>query len=98
MEKNEYYEEVIEDIVISAFDNHVKLSNSVIKSIKSKFESFYFHETWSPGLHISNLGEEIYIFECVDEWFYIQHLSTNNRWYYYKCDQLDGLIEFLKDL
>lgn len=38
-----------------------------------------------------------------DEWFYVEitsnsaKASSNSKTYYYKCDQLEGLLELLKD-
>lgn len=32
-----------------------------------------------------------------DEWFVIKKKNYKNEEYYYKCDQIDGLMEFLED-
>lgn len=43
---------------------------------------------------------KLYISKYEDEWYSIEYYKAVNLKYaktYYKCDQLDGLIEFLKD-
>ena len=39
--------------------------------------------------------EELWVHECKDEWFLVQ-LIDDDIVHFYKCDQFEGLIEFLK--
>jgi hypothetical protein len=51
--------------------------------------------------HSSKIGDGnlmvIDIYECSDEWFYIKRQTKNYVISYYKCDQFEGVIEYLKD-
>ena len=49
---------------------------------------FYTSKNWDLGIDV-----------CPDEWFVI-HINKHDNGYYkfYKCDQLDGLFDFLKNM
>ncbi len=38
------------------------------------------------------------IFETDDEWFYVKSMPSNADTVYYKCDQIEGLIDCLKQI
>lgn len=51
-------------------------------------------ESKEIGLHkkFTDLGIDI----CNDEWFYVHINNYGGKYTFYKCDQLDGLIDCLK--
>lgn len=52
-------------------------------------------ESKEIGLHkkFTDLGIDI----CNDEWFYVHINNYGGKYTYYKCDQLDGLIDCLNE-
>lgn len=100
MEKNDFYESVnISDIYENVSKNKIVIEDNVIKYIRSKFYNFTKIDEDGKQISIRLYHIDLYIFQCPDEWFYIQKVWTRGGQdrEFYKCDQLDGLIEFLKD-
>ena len=51
-----------------------------------------------PHVHIilqDKYTYDLYIYKTPDEWYYVERISVIQD-KYYKCDQFDGLLEFLK--
>jgi len=48
------------------------------------------------SLEVYYRDRKIYIEKLEDEWFYVAFPSPDYGEAYYKCDQFDGLLEFLK--
>jgi len=76
--------------------------NEIVSRLK---DNFTIIESDDNGIVLSGGRWKRYdIFQCYDEWFYVTHevqdinTSPYNRSYiYFKCDQFDGLMKFLKD-
>jgi hypothetical protein len=54
------------------------------------------HQKSKPSLEVYYRDRYIYIEKVEDEWFYVAFPSPDYYEAYYKCDQFDGLLEFLK--
>ena len=94
--KDDYYTEITRDEWINFRDDKwidfnqrdinrlTELSKKfeVIKSNNKNYIKLYHKETW------------LNILECEDEWFIVSCYNNDN---YYKCDQIDGVLYFLKD-
>jgi len=40
--------------------------------------------------------QEIRVDKVIDEWYYLKLTISEDDYHYYKCDQLDGLLDCLK--
>ena len=56
-------------------------------SLNDKFEVYKWNNT-----DYIDFNNQLFIHECEDEWFLVYNDGN-----FYKCDQIDGLIYFLKD-
>lgn len=111
--ENEYYEEIIHDEWSSLVDKRIQIDDRMFNNIKSFIKSIDSLMPMNVSIEqqnkriqlvsgyilntdsISDMGIDI----CPDEWFLV-HTNYNNhygRYYFHKCDQIDGLFEFLKD-
>lgn len=84
---------------IMSFTNYkeIPLGEAFKKDEEDKF--IYVHDDDSP----TSVYNPIEIFGDIDEWYYVSAFMHNNQKDviddgYYKCDQLDGLIDCLKEL
>jgi len=91
----------------------VKIDSNVIFTIQSNLlPGFYLDlpkeesPLYNKLLRINYEGDfYVDIVQTKDEWFFIEYLNTRDKSYgktmfnssYFKCDGLDGLLEFLKD-
>ena len=84
----------------SMFDTEV-----IVWDISGRKRVTYLHVTIPAGSviagisrpHVVDLSDhELNIFKSRDEWYYVK--GRGNRYCEYKCDQLDGLINFLNDV
>lgn len=41
-------------------------------------------------------GFELFVYQLEDDYFFL-NACNDYKWYYYKCDQFEGLIQLLKD-
>ena len=82
---------------------HVKLSESNIKRILDEFPSLIKFSTHHSTHFQDNLGRfNIDINEGDDEWFYLEvNVGDGKRkqmsHYGYKCDQLQGVLDCIRD-
>lgn len=51
-----------------------------------------------PQYNYNYRGETYFIYKIVDEWFYLFENWNRNNKHIYKCDQIEGLFELIKDL
>ena len=112
-ETNNYYQEISSDewlIVLGNTSHGRKMDNLLIeipsnlsKKIISLFKGYDYHLTSKPHVIVVNTGisvnkRQIRISITEDEWFYVSSYNpeTSDETYY-KCDQFEGLVKFLKD-
>lgn len=110
MEINEYYEEITEDEylrchdmaikinkidinIISKYLNNLNIEFSIVQS-KNKNDDGRYKFTF---IHVySNaIKPHFYILSIPDEW-YLVYIASDGK--FYKCDQIDGLTMYLKDV
>jgi len=66
--------------------------NNLVKLIRTP------NASWGGKYHFHNGDDGIYIHESPDEWYLILHVVDGPHIDYYKCDQLEGLIDFIKHI
>jgi len=76
--------------------NRKETSEDIVKRLKDKFPNLLITTTQYTVL-IDNLKWVTHIFESDEEWFYI-FFDHPDEDIYYKCDQIDGLIDCLKEI
>lgn|SRR5574343_486845 len=64
-------------------------------------DKFYISYSSSTYIKINNTDVSSYDFECViyqcdDEYFNIEY-NSEGLYLFYRCDEMDGLLQFLKD-
>ena len=108
-ESNDYYTNVEYNEYSDIYSNYVQFEQKYIDIINSRLKSEYkieiLHRYLTEDIIIDGGQWRKYeICQCGDEWFYIkkevQDIMSgpyNESYNYYKCDQFDGLIKFLKD-
>ena len=77
--------------------NQIKTKNHVYKSEIPEVEFNIIQGKWPGAYRISFM-----INKCQDEWFYIYErdfskMNTEKDTSTYKCDQWEGLVQFLED-
>lgn len=81
--------------------------DQIEKILKKDWSKLIIHSSYRIEVR-TKIGSDIIgfklitldIFKKTDEWFFVERASittTRVQWTYYKCDQIDGLIEFLED-
>ena len=70
-----------------------------LNGVGHRIGSLYFYNVIDGWLFLTKGKKEILINACYDEWFRVNYYNGGERMVseYYKCDQLDGVIGFLKD-
>ena len=72
-------------------DSYIKVMNDTLPEFLNAAGSI---EIWSP-----DTGDKFWIDKVKDEWFYVYiPINEIGNEFFYKCDQLEGLIQFLDDL
>jgi len=104
---NEYYQtSEYNEWIDVIYSKSVEFEQKYVDEIKSRLKTEYYR----INQH-SNFIEIVYdrwsnyeIGQAQDEWFYVrkevQDIMSgpyNESYVYYKCDQLEGLLKFLKD-
>ena len=92
-----------ENNTLTFSDDEINILSKEVKDINlinnKKYISMYTYITMK-----SNIDNTIVIYKIPDEWYlvaYIVHgeVANGGRSYmYYKCDQIEGLIKFIKDI
>ncbi len=81
--------------------------DQIEKILKKDWSKLIIHSSYRIEIR-TKIGSDITgfksitfnIFKKTDDWFFVERASitpTRGQWTYYKCDQIDGLIEFLED-
>lgn len=101
---NEYYFEITETMYLRAYG--VNITSDIINKINvdtekysididNEFGSNRVDDTQFNGIDISSIKRvEVYIYMSEDEWFYVSIVVDDT---YYKCDQVEGLLQLLKN-
>lgn len=93
--KNEYFEEISVGEWLELLHNVINFNESNIKYI-GNFYKIQIKDTNAYKKKFKSLIMSDYYFRLIeleDEWFLVDDLIND---IYYKCDQLDGVIECLK--
>lgn len=93
--KNDFFNEI--DSILLAKDIRdkelVSFSEREIETIRNSFDNIEHINSGSSLTTINFNNGSVDICKYEDEWFYIVPRSDGR---FYKCDGLDGLLEFLK--
>lgn len=84
---------------------YYKISESTISRILSEFprlrvgdyNNLWMHRTCATTFWESSNKFDCDIYEISDEWYYLE-CHVKNSHYIYKCDQLDGLFDCIRDI
>jgi hypothetical protein len=108
---NDYYTQISEDEFNSEEVIQCDIDSRYVSIIKSQIKKEFDLE-WSRAgiIEINNVMvvtrkyDNWIIYQAKDEWFYVKKYAQdimagpyNDFYNYYKCDQIDGLIKYLKD-
>lgn len=93
----------IEDIDFSDYEikmiNSLNISQILFGSISIEISGGLKHRIIEYSIIYleKHKSDHIKIYRTFDEWFIVEIALTFVRKQYYKCDQIDGLVEFIKD-
>jgi hypothetical protein len=106
-ESNEYYQTIdssdYSDLVqmTGRYKNTIRFEQKYVDEIERILKTDYRIIQLGNSIFISRYQSIYYeIIQCEDEWFYIRRevdSRSNESYNYYKCDQFEGLLKFLKD-
>lgn len=100
---NTYYKEISEFEWLS-YEDILQFNTNEIKEIENLMNNKLYGELvipqYSSGLYILSGSEKYYLYKIPDEWYLISSNITKSNSYentYYKCDQIEGILKFIKD-
>lgn len=104
-ESNDYYKNVDYNEWSDVLSKHIQFEQKYIDILKSRLKNKYTIINSYEDILIDGGRWDRYVMtQCNDEWFFIKHEVQdimsgpyNESYVYYKCDQFDGLLKFLKD-
>ena len=103
---NEYYQSVdYNDWVDAIFSKSVTFEQKYVDDIKNRLKTGYrINQSGNFIEIVYDRWSNYEIGQAQDEWFFlrkeVQDIMSgpyNESYVYYKCDQLEGLLKFLKD-
>ncbi len=104
---NEYYKSVdYNEWIDVIFSKSIHFEERYINNIENRLKTEFkiIQPDGNYYIEIKHYKCDYEIGQCQDEWFYVRKEVRdimsgpyNESYDYYKCDQFDGLLKFLKD-